>query len=200
MLKEYDASGGNNWVSDIKNMLCTYGFGDVWLNQGVGNADLFVYTFKQRLIDMSVQTWHDDVSNNSKLHLYRNFKTSLDFELYLSTDVYWKHKVALARLRCVNHKLAIERHRYLKCDRNERHCKYCKQNGLYIIEDEIHFILVCPMFEHLRNIHISKYIVHTLNATENFVKIVSSKQQRCIKDLCAFVYYAFILHAEYNEL
>ena len=101
--------GGSNWVSEIKYMLCTYGFGDVWINQGVGNIDMFLCTFKQRLVDTSAQTWHDDVSNNCKLDVYSKYKTVLEFESYLSTDLYWKHKVALARFRCINHKLAIER-------------------------------------------------------------------------------------------
>ena len=32
---------GVNWVSKVKDLLCTYGFGEVWLNQGVGDVNVF---------------------------------------------------------------------------------------------------------------------------------------------------------------
>jgi len=32
MWKQHDSLGRNNWASAIKNLLCNYGFGFVWLN------------------------------------------------------------------------------------------------------------------------------------------------------------------------
>lgn len=200
MLAQYEASDGINWASEIKQLLYTHGFGEVWFNQGVGNVDLFLCTFKQRLIDMSNQNWHNDVLNNSKLDVYRKHKHLLDFEVYLSSDIYWKHKVALSRFRCANHKLAIERYRYTKCDRCDRICKYCKEQGVDVIEDEIHFLLVCPMLESLRKKYLLKHIAEHLTATENFVKLLSSKKSQCLTDLAAFVYHALILYIETNDL
>ena len=36
MLLEFDARGKNNWVTRVRMKLYEFGFGFVWLNQGVG--------------------------------------------------------------------------------------------------------------------------------------------------------------------
>ena len=58
MLKYYDSTNKNNWVSHMKNILNSNGFGYVWLNsngfgyvwdrQSVANKKLFLIQFKQR--------------------------------------------------------------------------------------------------------------------------------------------------------
>ena len=53
VLKRLDEAGKHTWASDIKNLLVTNGFGDVWLSQGVGNTDVFLCRFKQRICDIS---------------------------------------------------------------------------------------------------------------------------------------------------
>ena len=45
ILKGYDDVGGHNWVSDIKCLLCSYGYGNIWFQQCVGNTDLFLISF-----------------------------------------------------------------------------------------------------------------------------------------------------------
>ena len=40
-----------NWASLVRQMLMSLGFYEVWLAQGVGNVDVFLSTFKQRLND-----------------------------------------------------------------------------------------------------------------------------------------------------
>ena len=30
-----------NWVSKVRNLLCSYGFGEAWYNQGVGHVNVF---------------------------------------------------------------------------------------------------------------------------------------------------------------
>ena len=41
-----------NWVSDVKQLLCSIGFGDVWYNQGVIDQTGFLCVIKQRLFDI----------------------------------------------------------------------------------------------------------------------------------------------------
>ena len=38
MLKDLDDQGRRTWATDIRNMLYRYGFGHVWMNQGVGDT------------------------------------------------------------------------------------------------------------------------------------------------------------------
>ena len=57
MLKRHDEIGRTNWVTSVKNILYRYGFGFVWISQEIGNVELFLMSFKQRLIDCNTQNW-----------------------------------------------------------------------------------------------------------------------------------------------
>jgi hypothetical protein len=52
----------------------------------------------------------------------------------------------ITKIRLSSHKLAIEQGRYNKTNRNRRTCKLCINE----IEDEMHFILLCPSYVNLR--------------------------------------------------
>ena len=43
-----------------------FGFGEVWLSQGVGDEKLFLAAFKQTIGDTYLQTWHQNINNNRK--------------------------------------------------------------------------------------------------------------------------------------
>ena len=112
--------GGHTWLSEIELLLYSLGFGHVWQEHGVGNIDVFLYALKQRLIDTTHQNWHSDITNNCKLIMHRQYKMTLEVEQYISIDMHWKYQAALARFRCVNHKLAVELYRAQRYDRNTR--------------------------------------------------------------------------------
>ena len=61
------------------------------------------------------------------------------------------HMFALSRFRCSCHDLRIERERYLpphiKAPRHQRTCLCCASTS---IEDEIHMVFHCPIYERLR--------------------------------------------------
>ena len=201
MLKTFSENRNcSNWVSDIKQMLYTYGFGDVWLRQNVGHPELFLTTFKQRLADNAFQNWHEELENNSKLSYYKDFKSLLNFEIYLSVDMYWTHRAALARFRCGSHKLSIERLRYTNCERNQRLCKYCQTLNIQCIEDEYHFLLICPLYSELRNKYLGRYFRNDYPSIDKFNRILNCTKVNELKDLGAFVYYAMILYSDYNGL
>ena len=198
VLKRYDDLGGKNWVTDVRTMLNMYGFGDVWLQQGVGNVDLFLFNFKQRLVDTANQEWFSDLSENSKLQLYSKFKKNLDYEFYLSANICWKYKVALARFRCVNHTLAVEKQRHIRCEKDQRLCIFCGKLDVpkHVIEDEIHFILVCPLYQKLRENYISKYVSNFKSLEDNFVQLFSTNRPECVIDLATFLYKAMEIHSK----
>ena len=83
-----------------------------------------------------------------KLSTYKNVKCNIGFEKYLSCVKNINHRIALTRLRCSSHKLAIEDGRFRNLARSERKCIYCKMD---VIEDEYHFLLVCPFYRNLRS-------------------------------------------------
>ena len=198
LLRQTHENRGGTWVSEIKFLLYSLGFGNVWNQHSVGNIEYFLSAFKQRLLDTSRQTWHADVMNNCKLNMYSLYKSSLVTEEYLLVNMYWKHKSALARFRCANHKLAIERGRVLRQERNTRICKYCINRGIYIVEDEFHVLLVCKLFHEIRVKFIYTHFRHVAPSEILFIQIMSSKKQPIIKDLAAFTYNMFKIHDDFN--
>ena len=84
----------------MRIILSGYGFGHVWLNQGVGDPVIFIKEFYQRICDCAIQEWNTHKSQYSKLALYNEVKTELGYESYLSNINVKKFRAALCRLRC----------------------------------------------------------------------------------------------------
>ena len=75
MLLCLDRNGKDCWVSKIREILCETGFNFVWLQQGVGDKNSFLRSFKQRLVDMFIQEWSGAVRDKDRYEIYRSFKT-----------------------------------------------------------------------------------------------------------------------------
>ena len=87
MLKALDESGRQIWVSKVRDLLFTYGFGYAWIAQYVGDIGMFISQFKQRLTDCMPQWWHADISECSRCITYKEFKPFLNVEKYLCIDI-----------------------------------------------------------------------------------------------------------------
>jgi hypothetical protein len=84
------------------------------------------------------------------LILFRTYSPTYMFCLLLSIVPCYKLRRSLARFRCANHKLQIELGRQVmpvKVPVQQRYCKLC---NLGAIEDEDHFLLVCPAYQSVR--------------------------------------------------
>ena len=191
MLFNLDSMGRTPWASKLKHILFEYGFGYAWFNQGVGNINIFLSEFKQRLHDISRQKWTSDITSSPKLETYCQFKTLLEPEKYLTNIAIDKHRKALARLRCSSHKLAVERLRGI-IPRNERICRYCLLNEINVLEDEYHFVMICPLYNELR---LQYFPDLTLNDRTTFIHILSSNDVIITQNLSLFVYHAFNIYS-----
>ena len=74
MLFKMDEQGKHSWVTQVKHLFYQYGFGESWLNQGVGNTVVFLSEFSTRVKDVKSQEWWSEVCANEKTNYYRNFK------------------------------------------------------------------------------------------------------------------------------
>ena len=74
-------------------------------------------------------------------------KKSFCIESYLELKNV-NQKKNITKLRTSSHNLMIEKGRYLNLNREERLCPFCPNK---IIEDEIHFLFICPLYKQLRN-------------------------------------------------
>ena len=96
--------------------------------------------------DIAKQTWSNEISTSSKLSTYKEYKTLLNPEKYLQViNNYFIHR-QLTRFRISNHQLLIEEGRHRGIHAIDRRCKVCNMN---CVENEIHFLLVCPLDESL---------------------------------------------------
>ena len=108
MQKLLDDYGQINWVTKIRQLLFTNGFGYIWLNQNVHNASAFITELVQRLQDQSIQSWNSDIANSSKICLYRNYKLNYEHGAYLTCLNIRKFRHAMSKFRSGYHNLEIE--------------------------------------------------------------------------------------------
>ena len=88
----------------------------------------------------------------------------------------------------------IEIGRHYNIPKDNRFCVYCEGE----VEDELHFLLICPLYGDLRE----KYIDHNYTRLPNqysFYNIMSSNQENVIRNLAMFKYYSFSRRKSYIE-
>jgi hypothetical protein len=174
----------NDWTIEVKNMLNEIGFGYVWTSNNINTT--IINQIVQRIHDTYVQLWFAQISSYSKLDTYSLFKTSFAYEKYLDAVSNKSHRECLTRLRCSSHKLFVEEGRYRNIDRNERICKLCNMN---VVENEFHFLLVCPFYRELRITCLPKYY-NTWPTIQKFKNIVETKQKSLLVKLAKFIFLA----------
>ena len=73
--------------------------------------------------------------------------------------------------------------RYNKIERNERKCRLCSLDD---VEDEYHFILVCPRFNDLRQIYIRRYY-HRRPSVYKLIELFQSHNLNCLCNLAKYL-------------
>ena len=84
-----------------------------------------------------------------------------------------------------------EKGRYYDVPREFRFCIYCDS----IVEDEINFLLICPLYSNLREVYIDDRFTSNAN-TWSFLRIMSCRNEIVIRNLAMFLYYAFKTRSE----
>ena len=183
MMLLYDKNGQKNWVTGVKDLLFSIGFGYIWNNQEAGIELGFLQLFIQRIKDMYLQKWFERTSLSRKCDFYSLFKRKLCPEFYLSCVNVKVYRISLARFRCSSHDLYIEKGRYSNINREQRVCQVCDLNT---VEDEFHFLLVCPAYSALRYKYIQeRYYVHLNN--NKLSLLLNSSNYNVIQNLSIYV-------------
>ena len=79
----------------------------MWIEQGVGDINMFLRCFKRRLTDNFLQAWNEQISNLSRANTYK-LKANFNFKCYLDVVTVRKFRCAFTRLRVASHRLEIE--------------------------------------------------------------------------------------------
>ena len=107
-----ETSDADCWARFVKCMLESNGFSDVWLCQSVGDRELFVKIFTERLNDVFFQNWSERLSISSRAIFYKSVKQNWSFGQYLEHVNVMQHRKALCRLMVSSHRLWIETGRW----------------------------------------------------------------------------------------
>ena len=134
----------------MRKFLFKNGVWYVWENQTVINGKLFIKQVVQRLKYQYIQTWNETCKNSTKLSTYELFQHTFETENYLQILDIKKYRYSFVSFRCSSHHLMIDRGRHEGVERERRFSPFSKN----VVEDEYHFVLVCPLYSDYR----SKYI------------------------------------------
>ena len=165
---------GINLASHMKTLLDRLGLSNLWANQDTLTIN---YNYiKQRIIDNYIQIWHSNIHESKRLESYSKFKENFELEEYLSIITNKKYITSLTKFRLSSHELLIEKGRHLHITREDRLCKYCNMN---LVENEYHFLLVCPKYANLIKEHLTNYYCRW-PTVEKFKNLMSSKSRNTL--------------------
>jgi hypothetical protein len=183
------SSNANSWSTMVKVMLCMYGFHDVWMYPLSVDEKVFIPLFKQRVRDCYLQMWDSDVKVAKPLLTCNCIKLDHQYECYLNKVINIKHKRALTKLRLSSTGLSIETgwHGSNRIDRNRRTCQLCNSVD---IEDDYHFVLICPCYKDLRIMYIPLYYSKNPSMFK-LVQLMQHISMKILNNLSAYVYEAF---------
>ena len=162
-----------NWAYRIKTTLCDLGMHDLWVHQN--RNTIRIEPIKQRIIDQFKQLWHTQINNSQRLKSYCRFKNTFELETYLDKIQIKKYRISLTKFRLSSHDLEVEKGRFLNIDRENRKCKLCNTNK---IENEYHFLLVCPLYNDIRKKYFKRYFCSwpTLHKFDTLMQYTNTAQ------------------------
>ena len=190
-LYNLDERGKKNWVSNIKLCLFEYGFGHVWINQGVGSIPMFINAFRLRLVDCTWQNWEHHIRSSERFKTYSLFNcVNFSVKSYLTLNLSRAVRQITAKFRFGVSDICLHRFRYNKQDGNNLLCPLCKKDK----EDELHFVLVCPALQSLRERYIPAKFYRDPCLFRLFI-LMSSDNESLVKRLSLYLYKAFKLRS-----
>ena len=165
------------------------GLYDVWLFPDSFVLTKFVSILKMRVRDQYINEWNQNVSISSSLQLYKEIKYTIDICSYLNklTNIKYRKTISKIRLSSLNLNIKIHVGTHRQTERNVRKCSFCDLNEL---EDEYHFILICPQDCDVRNRHIKKYY-YTRPSMLKLVQLFKNDKLTHVKNFARYVIEAF---------
>jgi hypothetical protein len=142
-----------------------------------------MYELKSKLEKQMNTEWKQHVLSKPKLRTYMKFKAEYGVEQYVLNQTLTRRERSLfSQLRFGILPLKIETGRYYRIPSEERFCEICKT----VVEDELHFILICPAYVEYRDI-MSKGVIEkcvnytTLGDQEKLKELMNNHSSKVIK-------------------
>ena len=175
---DYTATG-KTWCSDLKHLLHQVNMQQSFENKQITNLEHVKNLFN----DKHQQEWNEKLHTVSKLRTCVTFKSNYETETYLKLNICKAEISHLAQFRCAVLPLKIETGRFFGLNVEDRLCQVCDQNA---VENEIHFLLHCTLYDDLRRTMIVKserrdIRLRTLTETEKLTLILKHDEKQCAK-------------------
>ena len=118
------------WMTHIKDLLSSHGFGNIWRDQSVVNVKLFLANFEQRLKDTPIQKCIGDMNSSNKCGMYREIKAVYKCKNYMDCNIRHDLRMFYTKFRLISHKFERARCHKTVISYLERICTLC---NLHII-------------------------------------------------------------------
>lgn len=163
-----------NWTRKVRQGLELLGMGNVWNNQGVEDMDIFLRLLLLRIRDSHTQDFDRVARTSSRLSVLYSLQCNpcmISFHLRINLNHFLAKE--LTKYRLSGHRLEIEAGRWQKPTSKPIDQRICQKCELNTVENEHHFILICPEYENLRRIYLPNDILRN-RTHENLVSLFSS--------------------------
>lgn len=169
------------WIENIKTLLCSLGFSGIWCSQSFLNKKWLVKAAQNKLNDLFIQRWLENIRLTSNSNFYKIFKTTFQQSNYFShlSTYYCK---TFIRFRTRNHRFPVETGRWRSIPFDERKCHLCEMD----IGDEFHYLLVCSYFTQERQKYLKPYY-YTRPNTLKLEQLINTKNVKSLRNLCKFI-------------
>ena len=132
-----------NWCKTIQVLNATLELNNITKLHG----NKLYTTAKQNISNhYFLKNWKIGTEKSPKLQFYSKMKQKPKIESYMDLPTF-KDRKLISRFISSNHDLEIEKGRHKKIARQNRICRACALN---VIEDEQHFLTICPTYEDIR--------------------------------------------------
>lgn len=149
-----------NWHFNVKNH---YEFNDFLMYTSFANpiSRSFAHDVEVKTFDNYINSWSTKINNvigpsgrgRNKLRVYKLFKSDYIAEQYCKIVLPPRHRSAFCKFRLGVAPIRIETGRYEGLPEESRICSFCDINT---IENELHVILYCPIYNDIRQVLFAK--------------------------------------------
>ena len=182
--------GKNSWANKVKYVLCSFGFGEAWVNQGVGNPNLFLYEFTERVKVCFQQDWHWKVESDDRFVDYRLLKVDFGICEHIKKIPAFLRGPFL-RLRLGVSGIKCHLNRFQSEENADLVCPFCPSR----CEDERHFLFSCPGNDAIR----PNCLVQATDRSHLYERTMAPTNEDHLRSIAWFIFKAFKIRTKFLE-
>ena len=162
---DYECKTG--WSKEIENVFTQLNLDEYFIHKRVCSLDsalnqIQIFSSEKRV---------EELASKPKLRTYVTYKTEFGLESYISSNMSRQRRSLMAQFRLGILPITVETGRFRNIPLQDRKCTICDLNE---VEDEKHFLCICPVYNDIRSTLYTKVNTinsefSTLNMSERFV-------------------------------